>query len=92
MHATCDNIMELYADGDLIASGSNWRVTYSVTLDRQPGVLAVACKDVGAVGGILLAASSGLRTDASWRCSNAASEGWSQVYCSPALPRRYREL
>jgi hypothetical protein len=79
--------MELYADGDLIASGSNWRVTYSATLDRQPSVLAVACKDVGAVGGILLAASNGLRTDASWRCSNAAEEGWTQVY-SPVLPRR----
>ena len=79
IHATCDNIIEVYADGTLVASGNNWSVTYSATLDSTPAVVAVACKDTGVVGGILLSADNGLRSDSSWRCSNEAEEGWNQV-------------
>jgi hypothetical protein len=79
VHATCDNIMKLYADGILVASKSQFETTFSTTLVKQPAVLAVACEDLHVVGGILVSGSNGLRTDGSWRCTNTYRWGWNKV-------------
>jgi hypothetical protein len=71
--------MELYADGELVARNTDWRVTKTVSLAQEPSVLAVSCLDQGVVGGILLSTSTGLTTDATWRCSTAEEDNWNQV-------------
>jgi len=59
-----------------VASKSEWETTFSMTLVKQPTVLAVACQDLLSVGGIHVSGSNGLRTDGSWRCSNTYRAGW----------------
>ncbi len=80
MYATCDNIINLYADGRLIVgNGKRWEVTNKIVLAQTPQVLAIGCQDVGVVGGILISASNGLRTNSSWRCSTTVRSGWIEV-------------
>jgi hypothetical protein len=79
INATCDNELKLYADGAEVASSRDWTSTQSVTLPSLPRVLAVACKDLGTVAGILVSVSGGVHSDSSWRCAKAANQGWNQV-------------
>ena len=77
--------MELYADGELVASSTSWQTTQTAVLARTPRVPAVDCLDLGVVGGILLSASNGLHTDGTWRCSTIWEENWNKVRLSSSL-------
>ncbi len=80
MYATCDNIINLYADGrQIVANGNRWEVTNKIVLAQTPRVLAIGCQDVGGAAGILISASNGLRTNSSWRCSTTVRTGWIEV-------------
>jgi hypothetical protein len=80
VYATCDNIINLYADGrQIVTNGQDWTVTNTIVLAQTPQVLAIGCQDVGVVGGILISASNGLRTNSSWRCSTSVLPGWFEV-------------
>ena len=79
VYATCDNVLALYADGELVASSSDWTATETATLDHTPRVLAVDCLDQGEYVGILVSASNGLHTDGSWRCSRTNGDNWNKV-------------
>ncbi len=80
MSATCDNVINLYADGrQIVTNGTDWAVTNTVVLAQAPQVLAIGCQDRDVVGGILISASNGLRTNNSWRCSTTVLPGWFEV-------------
>ncbi|XP_050413593.1 SCO-spondin [Patella vulgata] len=76
--ATCDNQMSFYADGVLYsnANDNNWPRSSPVSIPGDTQVVAVKCVDQGVVGGIKLALSNGIKTDATWKCSAKYEKGW----------------
>ncbi len=52
---TADNIYDLYFNGRLVGSDSDWRIAEKYSVDLQPGknVIAVKAVDLGAPGGLL---------------------------------------
>ena len=75
--ATCDNKMELYADGELVISNDKWNTAVDVNLPADTTVIAVECEDVGVIGGIRASFNQGIiTTDSSWKCSATLEEGW----------------
>ena len=80
--ATCDDVMDLYADGAQIVANDGdlgWGQTKSIVLAQMQKVLALGCKDLAAPGAMLLSLSNGFHTDSSWRCSTTLHPGWNQV-------------
>jgi len=81
LHATCDDRMKVYFDGELqpqTAAMKWWEAVSQLSIPAGTRVLAIECKDVGMGGGVLASTSTGLKTDSSWRCSNEVIEGWTQ--------------
>ena len=81
LHATCDDQMKVYFDGELqpeTAAMKDWGAVSHLSIPAGTRVLAIECKDVGGVKGILASTSTGLKTDSSWRCSSEVIEGWTQ--------------
>jgi hypothetical protein len=79
--ATCDNVMKLYVNGQLMSEGGPvWEILKQVTINAtQPAVVGINCLDTGAPGGIIMSASNNMVTDSSWRCSNTLQDGWNTV-------------
>ena len=79
---TCDNKMEMFADGQSLGTDSNWG---NPTTYRVPGntrVLSVAGEDYGGrYLGILGSTSNGQVTNETWKCSSVLYPGWT----SPAF-------
>jgi len=87
----CDNAYDLYLNGEKLGNGSSWEQadTYTITDRLKPGqnVIAVDAWNEGGVAGllteayILLKNGQSLRvvTDASWRMSETAPQGWPGV-------------
>ena len=81
LHATCDDHMKVYFDGELqpeTDAMNTWEAVSQLTIPAGTRVLAIECKDVGQNKGILASTSTGLKTDSSWRCSSTQIEGWTQ--------------
>jgi len=81
LHATCDDRMKVYFDGELQPETDAmkwWEAVSQLSIPAGTRVLAIECKDVGMGGGVLASTSTGLKTDSSWRCSNEVIEGWTQ--------------
>ncbi|KAK6173565.1 hypothetical protein SNE40_016990 [Patella caerulea] len=76
--ATCDNIMEFYADGVLFSNinDNDWTKSSPITISDNTQVIAVKCVDTGVVGGIKLALSNGIKTDTTWKCSATYEDNW----------------
>jgi len=72
--ATCDDKMWVYADGDLVAKGTDWAVAKQVKVPDRTRVLAIRCKDPhdGSLGILASAPEIDLITDSSWKCSRCA--------------------
>ena len=75
---TVDNIFYVYHGGVVVLADDAWLVADNVSLDNAC-VLAVKAVDTGDVGGILASTSTGVVTDASWKCSSGGGveqTGW----------------
>ena len=75
---TVDNIFYVYHGGDVVHADDDWLVADNASLDNAC-VLAVKAVDTGDAGGILASTSTGVVTDASWKCSSGGGveqTGW----------------
>ena len=73
---TCDNSMEMFADGQSLGTDSNWENATTYLVSGNTRVLSVAGIDLGGNFGILGSMSNGLVTDESWKCSSFPYPGW----------------
>ena len=73
---TCDNEMEMFADGQSLGTDSNWQNPTTYHVPRNTRVLSVAGKDTGHALGILGSTSNGQVTNETWKCSSVLSSGW----------------
>ena len=80
LHATCDNQMKVYFDGELQEEDDamrDWRKTSELTIPAGTRVVAIECQDLGAQEGILASAEGGLLTSSlSWECAPEPVAGW----------------
>ena len=76
LNITCDDVVYVYNDGDVVLSARNVRDAHTVRL-VDACVLAVKAVDIGGGAGMLASTSTGLVTDASWKCSGGVEQtGW----------------
>ena len=74
---TCDNEMEMFADGQSLGTDSNWRKPTTYRVPGNTRVLSVAGEDYGSgFLGILGSISNGQVTNETWKCSSVMSSGW----------------
>ena len=79
---TCDNKMEMFADGQSLGTDSNWENPTTYHVPGHTRVLSVAGEDYGGGHlGILGSTSNGLVTNETWKCSSVLYPGWT----SPAF-------
>ena len=83
MHATCDNVMGVWVDGEHVdlawSTRSAWTKMSSFHITKCNQLLAIQCEEKGAIGGILVSADNGMVSDSTWRCSRHYEEGWNQI-------------
>ena len=74
---TCDNEMEIFADGQSLGTDSIWENPTAYLVPGNTRVLSVAGKDYGGgYLGILGSTSNGQVTNETWKCSSVLSSGW----------------
>ena len=74
---TCDNEMEIFADGQSLGTDSIWENPTTYHVPGNTRVLSVAGEDYGGgYLGILGSTSNGLVTDGTWKCISNFSNGW----------------
>ena len=71
---TVDNEVHVYHGGRVVHSDVTWQYSSTVTLD-DACVLAVKGVHYGGYG-ILASTSTGVVSDASWKCSDVEQSGW----------------
>ena len=76
---TGDDRVLVYDGGALLLDNWNWYHAHTVTLSTSPCVLAVYAIDSGVQAGILAETSTGVVTDASWKCSTSPGLNWSRA-------------
>ena len=72
---TADDILYVYHDGEVALSAEAWWIAHTVNLVNAC-VLAIKAVDIYGVAGILASTSTGVVTDASWKCSSVEQTGW----------------
>ena len=80
MHATCDDILQVFADGELVGGnkGGDWRNAHTITVPAGTRVLGLMCQDTGLHYGIVGSTDTGLFTNESWVCSGENIPGWTE--------------
>ena len=73
---TCDNEMEMFADGQSLGTDSDWSKPTTYFVPGNTRVLSEAGKDYGGYLGILGSTSNGQVTNETWKCSSVLSSGW----------------
>ena len=73
---TCDNEMEIFADGQSLGKDKNWKKPTTYLVPANTRVLSVAGKDRGGGFGIIGSTSHGLVTDETWKCSSDLQSEW----------------
>ena len=73
---TADDEVFVYDNGQIVLSNNDWWSPQTVTYNSDPCVLAVSAVDGGVLAGILGETSTGVMTDASWKCSMTLQTGW----------------
>ena len=74
---TCDDKMEIFADGQSLGTDSNWANPTTYHVSGNTRVLSVAGKNTGGIDfGILGSTSNGLVTNETWKCSSVLYPEW----------------
>ena len=68
--------MEMFADGQSLATDSNWTNPTTYLVPGNTRVLSVAGESIGGPLGILGSTSNGQVTNETWKCSSVLSSGW----------------
>ena len=79
MHATCDDLLQVFADGEVVGGNKgDWRKSHTITIPPGTRVLGLMCKDYGGAYGIVGSTDTGLFTNESWVCSGENITGWAE--------------
>ena len=70
-----DDEFYVYHDGSVVHSSWQWWLAHTVRLDGAC-VLAVQTVNGANLAGLLASTSTGVVTDASWKCSSVEQTGW----------------
>ena len=73
---TCDDEMEMFADGVRLGKDNNWRLSTEYVIPGNTRVISVSGKDNGYDYGILGSLSNGMITNASWKCKDHEYPRW----------------
>ena len=73
---TCDNEMEMFADGVSLGKNDNWRSPTQHVIPGNARVISVKGIDKGHFFGILGSFSNGMVTDESWKCDTVKYPKW----------------
>ena len=75
--------MTVYADGEVLIEPNyidepnySWQRSSTAVVPESTRVLGIACKDEGAVFGIVASLDNGIVTDDRWFCSSTDVLGW----------------
>ena len=72
-----DDVVHVYnANGHVVLTNNQWWQAQTTTLQSNTCVLTVSAVDGGVLAGILAETSTGVVTDASWKCSMVYSWNW----------------
>ncbi len=79
--ARVDDLYQLYVNGELVLSGTNWAAAQSTTVELKAGdVIALRAVDTWGPGGafldIALADGTRLASSSEWKVSNTGPSGW----------------
>ena len=73
---TCDNEMEMFADGVSLGKDDDWTSSTDYVIPGNTRVISVSGIDKGFQYGILGSFSNGMVTNASWKCEDGEYPGW----------------
>ena len=73
---TCDNEMEMFADGVSLGTDDDWTSSTEYVIPGNTRVISVAGVDMGHQFGILGSLSNEMVTNSSWKCDTVEHSGW----------------
>ena len=76
MTVTGDDILYVYDGGNQVLTHSDYSTVRTVDYASDPCVLAASAYNTANLGGILASTSTGVVTDASWKCSTVEETDW----------------
>ncbi|TDJ68673.1 MAG: hypothetical protein E2O39_12805, partial [Planctomycetota bacterium] len=93
LYGACDNAMEVFLNGELVATSGEWtkpiRVTVTSAVKQGRNTLAAVCQNAGGPAGLwldLVLEQGGRRqmivTDATWQAASAERDGWTDIAVS----------
>ena len=76
---TCDNVFDLYVNGNKIGRGTSWTTTYQFSpLVKQGDVIAIDGVDQGGPAAFIGVFGGKVTKPSDWRCSTKESAGWNK--------------
>ena len=72
---TCDNEMEMFADGVILGTDDDWTSSTEYVIPGNTRVISVSGIDSGLQFGILGSLSNGMVTNVSWKCDTTEYPG-----------------
>ena len=83
LYAVCDEILQVYEDGvratSLNGHESDWWAASKYNINGGAKLLALSCQNKDGSGNLLASTSTGVKTDASWRCADVLETGWQTI-------------
>ena len=73
---TADNAVYVYHNGAVVLSSGDWRVADDVSLENACVLAVKAIDHGGGWFGILASTSTGVVSDATWKCRSSHQPGW----------------
>jgi hypothetical protein len=79
IYLTCDNVFDLYVNGDKVGRGTSWTTTYHFTPVVRPGdVIAIDGQDIDGPAAFIGVFGGKVTKPSEWRCSTKESNGWTK--------------
>ena len=77
IYMTCDNVFDLYVNGNKVGSGNTWTTTYHFSTVVKPGdVIALDGVDKGGPAAFIGVFGGKVTKSSEWKCSTKNAPGW----------------
>jgi hypothetical protein len=77
IYMTCDNVFDLYVNGNKVGSGDTWTTTYHFSTVVKPGdVIALDGVDKGGPAAFIGVFGGKVTKPSEWKCSTKNAPGW----------------
>ena len=77
IYMTCDNVFDLYVNGNKVGSGDTWTTTYHFSTVVKPGdVIALDGVDKGGPAAFIGVFGGKVTKSSEWKCSTKNAPGW----------------